>query len=73
MPIKTLIQSTESFQKLSFIQQKIILRFESQILIQHGINLVKNIGMERWLAQSNIGSNSKKIVIEISLKNKNDA
>jgi hypothetical protein len=73
MPIKTLIQSTERFQKLSLLQQKILLRFESQILIQHGIELVKNIGMEKWLVQTNLSHNAKNIVIEISLKNKSNA
>jgi hypothetical protein len=65
MPLKALIMSTDYFEKLPFIKQKVFLRYENQLLVQHGLEVLKNIGMERWLAQTTLSHTGKAIVIEI--------
>lgn len=71
MSLKAKIESSEAFLSLSFIQKMMVMKYQSQLSIEHALTVIENIGEEKWLAQTNLSYTAKKIVIE--LKNQKDA
>lgn len=60
------IKKTETFKKLSRIQQDLTLNRVNVSHIQNGVNVVKNIGFEKWESQCQFTWNNKEIVKEIT-------
>lgn len=62
------IRETETFKKLSRIQQKINMTRTSRIAIQHAVNVCLNVGVDVWLKQTNGSWFHQQVVQEIVKK-----
>lgn len=60
------IKETMAFKALSAIQQKLIINGNTRRAIEHGVNLVKNIGVEQFQAQTSYNYNTEQIVLELA-------
>ena len=60
------IKSTEAYQNLSKIQQKMFLSGNNIRNIQHAINVIGNIGFEEWYRISDYSFNSIEIIKELT-------
>lgn len=62
------IISTKAYAKMSFIQQNIVVKHHNRQLIEHGLLLSKNIGLEKCIAEKHFSNLNKNIIIELHQK-----
>ena len=61
-----MVKKTEAYKELSPIRQKLYLsRNNIKCGIEHGVNVVMNIGEEKWQKITNASYQNKMIVLEI--------
>lgn len=60
------IKETETFKSLSPIQQKMVKSGNNRRVIEHGVNVVNNIGVKKWKKISMFSVINEQIVLEIS-------
>lgn len=60
------IRSTKHFQSLSFIQKKMTLEKGNVMAIQNGLNIVSNIGFEKWNNQTMASYRNTQIIKELT-------
>lgn len=60
------IRSTKHFKSLSFIQKKMTLEKGNVMAIQNGLNIVSNIGFEKWNNQTMASYRNTQIIKELT-------
>ena len=67
-PIKERVKDTQSFKSLSVIGQKLFLKRNNLVSIEHALTVIENIGFDEWERISNYPYRNI-LVIEDLLKN----
>ena len=60
------IKNTEFFKGMTKIQQKIYLNGNNRRVIEHGVNVVENIGFEEWKSQVAFNYRNQEIIKELT-------
>ena len=60
------VSSTEAFNKLSKVNKIITLQRNNISAIEHGVNLLKNVGLEVFEKEHNFSYNNKLIIFELA-------
>lgn len=63
--LRELVLKTNSYQKLNTIQKHLIFKRNNLVQIEHGLNLVKNIGFEKFDKEHNFSYANRCIIEEI--------
>lgn len=64
------VEETEAYRSANHIRKKLLLSRDNIKSIENGVNVCKNVGVERWMEISNFSYLNELIVLEI-VKNKN--
>lgn len=56
---------TDAYKSLGKIQQMLVLKRNNIVQIEHGVNLLKNISLEKFEKEHNFNWNNSKIIKEL--------
>lgn len=65
---KDKIKSTESFKKLSPIQQKLALKRTNVLKIEHALNVIQNRGYKFWYTNSKYSYNNTMLIDDLVMQ-----
>ena len=63
--LKNQVSATKAFDGLSKIQKILFLKMNNLKQIEHGLNVAKNIGFDKWEKQTNVNYSNKLIIKEL--------
>ena len=66
-PVKERVKETETFKDLSPIGQKLFIKKNNLVLIDHALKVIDNQGYEYWNEISNYSHRNKSVIDELVL------